>query len=272
MIPCLDEQMAIAGIAQAHGGDHSLISCAEYLAAPEHLKSHGLLSWDVGSLRNRWLAGGLSGAVLGAVLRYPNVLWLLALRGALAVAILLGPAALVTNPWVIGGVALLGGLFVIRNSYGQDGADQMSWIIFSGLTLVSLVATPAAATAFLWFVALQGCLSYGIAGVAKASAQGWRDGSYLIGICGTHIYGHAALADRLRRRPELAKGLSRLLVTWECAFPLVLVAPRPLALAILASGALFHIANGYIMGLNTFIWAFIATYPAILYCIQARGW
>jgi hypothetical protein len=31
-------------------------------------------------------------------------------------------------------------------------------------------------------------------------------------------------------------------------------------------GILFHVANAVIMGLNTFVWAFVATYPAILFC------
>jgi hypothetical protein len=31
-------------------------------------------------------------------------------------------------------------------------------------------------------------------------------------------------------------------------------------------GILFHVANAVIMGLNTFVWAFVETYPAILFC------
>ena len=41
--------------------------------------------------------------------------------------------------------------------------------------------------------------------------------------------------------------------------------PRPLALAVLAAALVFHAGNAAIMGLNTFVWAFAATYPAILW-------
>jgi hypothetical protein len=203
---------------------------------------------------------------------YPNVLGLLALRALIACVILLSPTTVVINPWIICPLALLIGLFTIRSPYGQDGADQMAWILITGLALISVVATPVAKTAFLWFIALQSCFSYATAGIAKASAEGWRDGRYLVGICNTRIYGNVHFAQFLASRPALAKLLSLLIIVWESLFPLVLIVPIPFALAILVSGMLFHLANAQIMGLNTFLWSFVATYPAILYCVQTRPW
>ncbi len=198
-----------------------LVSSLEYLARQRELGNGGLMSWSVGSLRNRWLAGGVIGRSLHVVLRYPNVLGLLAAR------------------------------------------------IFAGLALVSLADTPAVRTAYLWFVALQCCLSYFVAGVAKASAQGWRAGSYLVGIFQTRIYGHAGLSALLQDHRQLATILARLVITWECVFPAVLAAPVPIVLIFIAGGAAFHVVNAYIMGLNIFVWAFLAAYPAILFCASA---
>ena len=271
MIESIDQTTATVAVARLTAVA-VLLSCVEYLAQPRHLKSDGLLSWTVGSLREPWLTSGPTAMPLDAILRYPSVLALLGLRAAIAGVILIGPPSLAISPWVIGLAVVLSGLFILRNTYGQDGADQMAWILLTALALTGLVGTAAAQRVFLWFVTLQACFAYAVAGFAKASARGWRDGSYLIGICGTHIYGHAAIASALRQRPGLAKVMSCLLVTWECAFPLVLVAPLPVALAILGSGVLFHLINGYVMGLNTFIWSFTATYPAILFCVQARSW
>jgi hypothetical protein len=62
------------------------------------------------------------------------------------------------------------------------------------------------------------------------------------------------------------------LITWESTFPLVLIVPRPVAYAMVASGVLFHLSNGFLMGLNDFFWLFVAAYPALLYCIAVRGW
>ena len=41
-----------------------------------------------------------------------------------------------------------------------------------------------------------------------------------------------------------------------------------MAYAYLAAGLAFHTANAMVMGLNTFLWAFEATYPAIIYLLQ----
>jgi hypothetical protein len=35
---------------------------------------------------------------------------------------------------------------------------------------------------------------------------------------------------------------------------------------VLGLGALFHLLNAFMMGLNKFFWAFVSTYPALIYC------
>jgi hypothetical protein len=213
-----------------------------------------------------------SNLVLNFVLSYPRVLGLIGIRAILAVALLVGPRLLLIDPRIICPVALLGGLLTIRNAYGQDGADQMSWILFTSLALVSLLPTVAVRIACLWFLALQGCLSYSTAGIAKATAKHWRDGTYLIRILGTKMYGNIAVSEFLNSRPAYARFVARLLIAWESCFPLILFLPPTLVICMLATGVLFHVANAYIMGLNTFFWSFLATYPAILYCTENRPW
>lgn len=43
----------------------------------------------------------------------------------------------------------------------------------------------------------------------------------------------------------------------------------PFRTSFFAWGLLFHLANALVMGLNSFIWAFVATYPAILFTKEA---
>jgi hypothetical protein len=50
------------------------------------------------------------------------------------------------------------------------------------------------------------------------------------------------------------------------SFPVVLVAPREVCWGYLACGVLFHLGTAITMGLNKFVWAFLALYPAALYC------
>lgn len=271
MIPVLDSQVAIL-LTSKLAALAILVTCAEYLVLPSPLKDGGLMSWRVGKLRSPLLVLGFVEKTLNWVLSYPNVLGLLIIRALAASVVILGPPSLVVNPYIICLIVFPSWLFIVRSYYGHDGADQMGIIIFTGLAVVSIVATHTTGIIFLWFITFQGCLSYATAGFAKATAKGWRDGTYLVGIVGTDIYGSAVLRDFLRSKPSLTKWLSRLIVVWECSFPLVLLVPLPLGILILVSGFFFHLVNAYIMGLNDFLWSFLATYPAILYCIQTRSW
>jgi hypothetical protein len=168
--------------------------------------------------------------------------------------------------WLVGTVAGLSIAIGLRSPYGQDGADQMTVVTFGGLTLAHVSGSPTAGKAFLWFVAGQACLSYMTAGLAKLGSAGWRDGSHLISIFNTQIYGFPQLATYLSTRPALATLLARFVIFAASCFPLVLLAPRPLAILFLLFGIMFHATAAVFMGLNTFLWSFLAAYPAIMYC------
>jgi hypothetical protein len=249
-----------------------LISNVEYLFARRILTDGGILSWPVASLRHAWLISGWTGRLLGSLLAYPNVLVLIGCRVALAAFVLVAPLSLTCTPWILLPLSFVTVAFYMRSNYGLDGADQMAWIIVASLTLVSVAPGRSVIVAGLWFIALQSCLSYVVAGIAKASARGWREGTFLPAIFQTAIYGHRRLGRLLSVRPALSSMLSRAVIAWECSFPLVLVAPPSVVAPVLLMGVAFHAVNAYLMGLNTFFWSFAATYPAILYCSHHRPW
>jgi hypothetical protein len=195
------------------------------------------------------------------------VLGLLAARALLALAIVFMPASSGFGLWLYPLTAILTLVFFIRTRYGHDGADQMSMIAFTSLAIGQLATDPFTHRMGLWFLTIQLCLSYLVAGIAKLSSAGWRDGSYIAGICGTRMYGNERLARLLASRPALAKSLARSIIVWECSFVLVLVLPLPWAIGLMLSGVVFHVVNAAVMGLNTFFWSFVALYPALLYCI-----
>jgi hypothetical protein len=249
-----------------------LVSCAEYLVDREPLRDSGLTPWSVARLRYRITGTGLSGFLLDLVLRYPVVLGLVALQGALAAITLAGPETMICSGWLLLAQAGLAWLFLLRNRYGHDGADQMTSIAYASLGMACAVPTPLVQRCCLWFLTAQLCLSYLVSGLAKVPERGWRDGSYLTGVCGLRMYGNPRLAEFLSARPALARWLSRGILAWEIAFVLVLVLPMPAALAFLAAGLVFHLLIAVIMGLNSFVWSFPAIYPAALFCIRTRGW
>ncbi len=67
-------------------------------------------------------------------------------------------------------------------------------------------------------------------------------------------------------RPLSSIGSWAILV-FELAFPLAFASPIACTV-LLCMGAAFHVANAITFGLNRFLWAWIAAYPALLYWVQ----
>ena len=67
------------------------------------------------------------------------------------------------------------------------------------------------------------------------------------------------------RRRGVGVALCWSVIVMETLFPLCLVVPQPWGWPFLGWGVAFHLLCAVIMGLNSFFWAFVATYPALLY-------
>src|SRR5580658_5948848 len=115
----------------------------EYLHTHRSLQDKGLMSWEVGRLRHRFLCSGPTAGLLNAILAFPNVLWLLRTRLLLGLAVLLSPPSLTLHPLLIVPLAICEGLGVIRTSYGLDGSDQMCWLTLASLAIASALPTPS---------------------------------------------------------------------------------------------------------------------------------
>ena len=149
---------------------------------------------------------------------------------------------------------------------GGDGADKIALVACLAALLIALglsLDDRLLCLAGLAWGAGQVTIAYVASGVAKLVRGFWRDGSALAAAMTSYRSGHVAAAAVVRHRPTaivLAWGV--MLV--ETLFPLALIAPQPLSLAILAILAAFHVATAFVMGLNTYPWAFIATYPCVM--------
>jgi len=71
----------------------------------------------------------------------------------------------------------------------------------------------------------------------------------------------------LSRRYWLAITLSWAIIVFECSFFLVFFIDLKYVMILLAMGVLFHLTNAIVMGLNGFLFAFTAAYPAVFYCV-----
>jgi hypothetical protein len=164
------------------------------------------------------------------------------------------------------GLLILTFLVCLRTPLTKGGDAQLTLITYSAISLTLLSDTAIAAGYCLTFLTLQLCLAYFAAGFHKLRSPVWRSGAALPGILSTRLFGSPALATWLDRRRLLARSMSLATIFWEVSFPVVLVAPREIGLCYFAGGVLFHVSTAFTMGLNKFIWAFIALYPAAIYC------
>jgi hypothetical protein len=113
-------------------------------------------------------------------------------------------------------------------------------------------------------IAGQATLAYFVAGAAKLISPVWRQGLALPRVMRTRTFGHPLAARFAQSRPGLCRGLCLMIIVTEMMFPLVLILPWNIAVACLACYAVFHFCNAYFMGLNAFVWPFLATYPSVM--------
>jgi hypothetical protein len=152
----------------------------------------------------------------------------------------------------------------MRRQIGGSGAEQLTFIVLVTFGLIMLAGgTEAARRIGDAFIAAQVVLAYFASGVAKAVSPVWRKGGAMTGILSTEGYGIPGLARVLAAHPAIDRLLCWSVIVWETAFPLVLIAPKPMMIAILCVGVIFHLSCAIIMGLNRFVWSFCGCYPAV---------
>jgi hypothetical protein len=160
-----------------------------------------------------------------------------------------------------------------RYRFSYDGADEMSLVVLlaAGLGLMFVDGTSSKiASAFL---AAEVSIAYFAAGAYKIRSKYWQDWRALLFIIQTKTYGHSRTAVILRRHPVLTLTLTHGVILWQCLVGVSLVAPRDILIALLLFGICFHLACAFLMGLNTFLWAFVASYPSLIYVNQqVRYW
>jgi len=153
-----------------------------------------------------------------------------------------------------------------RRLLGDDGSDQMNVLIFATASICTWPGTTGSVLEMgLWFIALQCCLSYFAAGIAKLLGSQWRSGAALPAIWDNYSYGIEAVVTVLKRSKLLGLVLCWSVILFEILFSLCLFSGFRVCLAFLFTGAVFHLSCAVIMGLNSFLWAFLATYPAVFF-------
>ena len=217
--------------------------------------------------RPAWLPAVLD--VLLAPRAYRRMLVLrLALALALMAGLLRGPLGLAGALLLFGSALLL--LFRWRGAF-NGGSDFMTLVGLTGLLMAHTLAVFGQGElgwrAALWYVALHSLTSYFVSGWVKLLRPEWRSGAALPLFLDSGVHGPLP-PHSLFRRPFIARSVAWGFTVWEGLFPLSLLDLR-LAAFFCGSAAVFHFLVFWYFGLNRFFWAWLATFPAILFAATA---
>lgn len=244
------------------------ISTIELLYNWKSFKDDRLYSWKVIATRDYRNENHILHQFSNFVLKYPNFLGVIILR-LIAIALLIIPGIWTFSEAPLFLAIVLTSLLInYRSPFGQDGSDQMSTIVVIVLFLFHInPENTIIAQAGIWFIALQSLLSYFTAGYFKAKGKKWTTHPNAVFlIFNTSTYGSKPIAGYLQNKQQIITFLTWSTVAVEATFPLVLITGYPGMILFLGWGLGFHLMNALVMGLNSFLWAFLATYGAIIYC------
>jgi len=174
-------------------------------------------------------------------------------------------AALACGVW--GAIVGLWGLGLVqlwrfRGPY-NGGSDKMVLLITTCVMAAHLF--PTMAEVALAYLAVQLVLSYAVSGWVKLRNREWRDGTALAEVFAVSVYPNSEDLRALAQSPAMMRGASWGVIGFELAVvPLAMVSQMTLWAA-LGGAALFHLANGLLFGLNRFVWAWLAAFPALIW-------
>ncbi|MEK6554885.1 MAG: HTTM domain-containing protein [Bdellovibrionota bacterium] len=237
----------------------AIIQAYEFLCLTPVTSDRGVWRWD--DLKNE-IAGksGFLRGIFGCFLKSGNFRYFNIFRIMVAITVLLMP-----TPEAMALLLIIHILTLVRwlGSF-NGGSDYMTSILLLFVSLGLFFPESMAAVA-LWYIAFQSTLSYFKAGFYKLKAQNWRSGTAAREFIISPIYERSQLLETLMKSPVFSRLSSWGIIFFEITFPVCLF-HQNLAALYLAAGFLFHLLNAYVFGLNRFVFAWIATYPALYYC------
>lgn len=207
--------------------------------------------------------------ILARILSWPGFVCFLGIRLVAAAVVLAVPSELLSPAWMI--FLFLSTMLISLRWRGtfNGGSDYMTLIITLSLSIAQAFAGhPRIVKACLGYIAIQSCASYFIAGLVKIKSPNWRSGRALAAFIATPGYDSPQTVLGLVKNPWFALAASWAVIGLECSFPAALSSPG-LCLAFAGTAFLFHLANVYVFGLNRFLFAWAASYPA-LYWLASR--
>ena len=238
------------------------IQTLEYLRMRPAMGQHGLWSWTI---QRQDIPNAFAQKLFDALF-YENIFTGLLWARLLALGSLVVQGANLTNVTFLF-VSNLAVLIRWRGAF-NGGSDFMTLVVLTGLLIsqwLGYIENPELGwRACFWYITIQSITSYFVSGAVKLLRPEWRNGSAMTIFLNAAIHGPLS-QNHLLRNPWLATLGSWSFILWECAAPLALLDLR-LAILFCSVAGLFHFLVFWFFGLNRFFWAWMASFPAIVWC------
>ncbi len=237
-----------------------VIQCTEMLAINKRLPVNTPWAWS--NVRGDFAAWPSSLQTILDFIFFDRFKWLLYSQFLLILLLPLWPnvtliVALLLCQLMIG--------FRFRGIF-NGGSDYMTMTVILGLLLTLIPNQPPTLLVFgLTLIAIQTTLSYFIAGVVKIKTPAWRTGLALRVFLQHSNYSVPVPIKTLAQNPWLTSIASWGVMIWELTFPIIWFKPS-LTMPYLALAVAFHIGNFVSFGINRFVFAWLASYPALYFC------
>lgn len=249
-----------------------IIGCAVLLQGLELLQirrtfaSHGIWRWE--TLRKEFeIFPRFVQWLLNRTLDYPRFLVVVLAQIAGGVALL---AMSQPHAALFIGLLITTGLTALRwRGTFNGGADYMTILVLLMLAIEALFPYATVRLGCLWYLAVQAILSYFMSGAVKLRSADWWSGRALQRFMSSPPYDPPAFFVRLSKSMLMMRLGSWTILAFEVSFPLALLGPRACA-AFLCAALVFHALNFATFGLNRFIFAWSAAYPALYYCSMQK--
>jgi hypothetical protein len=252
-----------------------LVGVAVFVASLELLRGRrrtlgvdGVLPWGIVRREHARLPRPAR-AALDAVLGDRGFFFVVVARLLAALALLVEPDR--TRGAIV--VVFVTSLLVsIRFRGRENGAsDAMTNLVTLALAVAAVAPTVVAVDRVdvdrvaVVFIAAQALLSYVAAGLAKMRSPSWRRGSALGAFVAVERFGAPVSVRRVLGLRVVGRLAGYGVIAWQLASPLALTSTTAcVAFCVLGLG--FHVVNFAVFGLNRFVFAWCATYPAIVCC------
>jgi len=240
-----------------------IIQTIEFLNLRGPLSARGVWSYEIGQ-DDLAHASRLVRAFFCFVSREDVLFAHLALRLVASLALVVIGASLPLIGFLFAGTVIV--LIRWRGAF-NGGSDFMTIVVLSGLLIASLLSALGEAElgwrAGLIYIAIHSISSYFISGGVKLLNPEWRSGKALPLFLDGGVYGPLPATSLYWRRP-MALTCSWAFIIWECLAPLAFF-DAFFALVYCAIAGVFHGLVFWYFGLNRFVFAWLSTFPAIIY-------